>query len=200
MNTPAQSISPISWTALFSGALAGVGLNFLLNLLALTIGLCSFSITASGETNLSLWGFGWFILFSLISMFTTGWVAGALSPKILKRKLWGLLIGFLSWSILLIFIIVLLTNMIQYASFHSNFTSNLVEVKIRNDSPMLTETKAHRINNSPLTFNIETHKKIITLNAFLTFLLFFTGALSSSIGGLLGYQMTPKLKRVESIH
>jgi hypothetical protein len=80
-------------------------------------------------------------------------------------------------------------NMIQFAAFHSNFTSNLVAIKIQNSAPMLTETKAHSIKISPLSLNIETKKKVITLNAFLTFLFFTMGAISSSIGGLIGHRM-----------
>ena len=125
-------------------------------------------------------------------MFGTGWIAGALSPKRVQKNIWGLLVGFLSWCLLLIGMIILLTNMIQYASFHTNFTSNLVEIKIKNNAPMLTETLAHHLKNSPLSFNIETHKKIIVINALLTFFLFFIGAISSSIGGFWGYKFALK--------
>jgi hypothetical protein len=177
-----------SWSPLFAGAIAGVGLNFLLNLFALSIGLGSFSISASGKTDLFLWGFIGFICSSIIAMFTTGWVAGRLMPYYLKHRFWGVLWGFLAWSILLIFTIILITNFIQYASFHTNFTANLVEIKLKNDSPMLTGTLAHKSKNSPLSFNLETYKKVITVNAVLTFILFFVGALSSCIGGFLAYK------------
>lgn len=184
--------SMLSWSALFAGAIGGVGLNFLFNLLALAIGLASFAVNGAGKTFFSLGGFLIFGLFSLLSMFITGWIAGILSPAYLsagfRRDVYGLLIGFLSWCILLIFTIILLMNTIQFASFHSNFTSNLVAIKVQNNSPMLTETKAHHLKISPLSFNIETNKKVITVNAFLTFILFFIGATSSSFGGLIGYR------------
>ncbi|WP_058535189.1 hypothetical protein [Legionella saoudiensis] len=194
MNSSISKITYLSWSALFGGAVAGVGLNFLFNLLALTLGLACFTVTASGETLFSFWGLFGFILLSLCAMFGTGWIAGALSPKIFKNNCWGLVLGFLSWCILLIFTVILITNMIQYTSFHTNFTSNLVEVKIKSNAPMLTGTVAHNINKSPLSFNIETNKKIITLNAFLTFLLFLLGAISSSIGGYIGYKLFPDLR------
>lgn len=193
MNTTRQIIHYISWSALSAGAIAGVGLNFLMNLLALGLGLAIFSVSSSGETLFSMWGFGCFIICALCSMFITGWVAGKLTPRVLKSRAWGLLYGFLSWSLLLIFTIILITNFIQYTAFHSNFTSNLVEIKLKHSSAMLTGTKAHALSNSPLSFNIETHKKVITLNALLTFLLFFIGAISSSLGGLIGYSKKPPL-------
>lgn len=179
----------ISWSAIFAGAIAGVGANFLFNLLALSLGIDSFSIDSPGETRFSYSGIAGFILFAVLAMFFTGFIAGILTPKF-KNKIWGLLYGFLSWCVLLIFTIILITNFIQYTAFHTNFSSNLVAVKIQNNSPMLTETKAHALKNTPLSFNIETHKKIITLNAYFTFFLFFVGALSSMFGGLTGYSFS----------
>jgi hypothetical protein len=193
MNTKKKIIPYISWSAVYAGAITGVGLNFLMNLLALGLGLASFSVSVSGETRFSGWGFLSFVISALCAMFTTGWVAGKLTPHILEKRRWGLFYGFLSWSLLLIFTVILITNFIQYAAFHSNFTSNLIEIKLRNSAPMLTTTTAHAIPNSPLSLNIETHKKVITLNALLTFLLFFIGAIASALGGLLGYGNEPNL-------
>ncbi|OCH98150.1 hypothetical protein A8135_13415 [Legionella jamestowniensis] len=121
-------------------------------------------------------------------MFFTGWFAGRLSPPFLQGKLWGAFYGFLAWSLLLIITVILITNMIQFLAFHSNFTANLVSIKLTHSSPMLTETTAHLTKKSPLSFNIETTQKVLTLNAMLTFILFFLGALSSCIGGFLGYK------------
>lgn len=195
MNKQNQMIPYISWSAIFSGAIIGVGLNFLLNLLSLGLGIASFSVSSTGKTLFSSLGFIWFITSALIAMMTTGWIAGKLTPRVLEHKLWGLFYGFLSWSLLLIFTIILITNFIQYSAFHSNFTSGLVEIKLTNNAPMLTKTTSHTIKNSPLNFNIETNKKKITINAFFTFLLFFIGASASSIGGFLGYRNPPKLSK-----
>ncbi|RUR07523.1 hypothetical protein [Legionella sp. km772] len=191
MRTNQRSIVP-SWSALFAGALGGLGLNFLFNLLALAIGLACFSVDETGKTLFSLGGCLGFGFFTLLAMFLNGWLAGILSPRNLEAKAWGLLWGFLSWCILLVFTIILLMNMIQFLAFHSNFTSNLVAIKIQNNAPMLTETKAHGLKTSPLSFNIETNKKIITLNAFITFILFAMGAVASSIGGLAGYSCSKR--------
>ncbi|ASQ45598.1 hypothetical protein [Legionella clemsonensis] len=178
----------LSWTAIFSAAIIGVGLNFLLNLFSLGLGISSFSIDLQGKTSLSFAGFICFCISSIIAMFFTGWFAGKLSPPMLQGRLWGAFYGFLAWSLLLIITVLIITNMIQFLAFHSNFTSNLVSVKLTHSAPMLTETIAHITKSSPLSFNIETTKKVLTLNAMLTFILFFLGALSSCIGGFIGYK------------
>lgn len=182
----------ISWTAIFSGAVIGVGLNFLLNLLTLGLALSCFSIALSGKTEFSLVGFLCFCVSAMIAMFTTGWIAGKLTPRVLLHPAWGILYGFLAWSVLLIITIILITNMIQYTAFHSNFSSNLTAIKITNNAPMLTQTVADTITNSPLSINVELGKKVIILNALLTFILFFLGGLSSCLGGYLGYRTPPK--------
>jgi hypothetical protein len=169
----------VKWSAIFSGALVGVGLNFLLNLLALSLNLASFTLNAAGNLSFSLGGFLCFCIFAVIAMFTTGWIAGRLSPPLYSPR-WGVFFGFLAWSILLIITIIIITNMIQYAAFHANFTANLVAIRISNNTPMMTETFAD------LTHGLEYGKKILTLNALLTFILFFVGSAASCWGGYLG--------------
>ncbi|HVT62521.1 MAG TPA: hypothetical protein VHD33_03425 [Legionellaceae bacterium] len=182
----------VSWSAVFAGAVAGVGINFLLNLFALAFGIASFAHDANGHTIFSAMGFLWFCIAAIIAMFITGWLAGRLTPRVMPTPHWGIVYGFLAWSLLLILTIILITNMIQYMAFHSNFTSNLVEIRLTSQAPMLTMTKAHQSLQSPLKFNIETHKKIIILNGVLTFVLFMLGAITSGIGGYLGHQKSQK--------
>ncbi|WED43997.1 hypothetical protein [Legionella cardiaca] len=188
MNNQTKECKYLSWTAVVSAAIIGIGLNFLFNLLSLALGISSFSIDIQGKTTFSLAGYFCFCISSIISMFFTGWVAGKLTPPQPLKKMWGILYGFLAWSLLLILTVVLLTNFIQFLAFHSNFTANLVAIKITNNAPMLTETVADITKNSPLSINIETTKKVLTLNAMLTFILFFLGALASCLGGFIGYK------------
>lgn len=165
----------LSWTAVLTGGIAGVGLNFLLNLLSLAIGLSIFTVS-NRLSVLSLFFFG---VLAFIAMFTTGWIAGILSNINVNKKMWGVLYGFIAWCVSFIFTVILLTNMIQFASFHSNFTSNeLVAVRITNESPMTTETKKAKVDLST---------KTISLNVYVTFFLFGIGALSSCIGGYVGF-------------
>lgn len=117
-------------------------------------------------------------------MFSTGWLAGRLSYPTLKR-IWGCFIGFLAWAFLLIITIILITNMIQFAVFHANFTSSLVAIKITNDAPMLTEIFLE--GKAPISVASEVDKKVIILNALITFIMFGLGAIASCLGGYLGY-------------
>lgn len=169
-----------SWTAVFVGALAGVGLNFLLNLLSLAIGLSLFSEQTKDTLSFSSVGGLGFILVAIIAMFSTGWIAGKLTFLDSVRKRWGMLYGFISWCLCFIITVILLMNMIQFTQFHSNFTSkNITAIKISNQSPMLTETQ-----NS----NSEVDKRSISINASATFIFFLIGAVSSGLGGYVGFK------------
>lgn len=187
----------ISWSAIFSGVFTGFGINFLFNLCILALGISLFALNAANVTVLSYFGVSCYVLLSIITMFVTGWVAGRLTPPIFNR-LWGALIGFIAWSVLLFITIIILTNMIQFTAFHSTFTShpNMVAIRIANDSPFMTETKEKMPIQSSLDVNVEKVTKTITLNATATFLLFFLGASSSCIGGLLGYRRSKELNKL----
>lgn len=186
----------ISWPAIFSGVLAGFALNFLFNLVILALGISIFNLDAQGSSIFSYIGIICYLVSSFITMYIVGWVAGRLTPPLLKRW-WGALIGFIAWSLLLIVTIVLLTNVIQFVSFHSTFTShpNMVAIRIANDSPFMTETKELSPNQSPLGINIEKVQKTITLNATVTFALFLIGALSSCVGGWVGYGRSQQINK-----
>ena len=176
----------LSWKAIFAGAFTGFGLNFLLNLLSLAIGLSIFVEKTGDQLSFSLTGFIAFIATAIISMFATGWVAGRLTPPSYRIKTWGLVYGFIAWTACFIMTVVLITNMLQFTYFHSSFTSKeLVAIRITNDMPMATETKS---------INADLSKKTISMNAQITFCLFLLGALSASVGGYMGYQ--PREKRI----
>jgi hypothetical protein len=172
--------SAISWTAILAGAIVGFGLNFLLNFLGLALGLSIFTEKIHHTLAVSMSGSIAFILVAVISMFSAGWVAGRLTQHSLMRKTWGIVYGFISWSILLIMTVILITNMIQFSYFHTSFTSKeLTGIRITNQQPMLTEAQS---------VNADIKNKTITLNAQITFLIFLLGASSSCIGGYLGYR------------
>lgn len=190
------TLQSISWSAIFSGVLAGFGINFLFNLCMLAFGIAMFSLNAQNSTVISIFGVVSYLILSIVTMFITGWVAGRLTPAIFY-KWWGALIGFIAWSLLLITTIVILTNMIQFTAFHSTFTShpNLVAIRIANDLPFMTETKESSATASPLNINLEKTTKVITLNATATFVLFLIGAISSCTGGFIGYIRSIRLTR-----
>jgi hypothetical protein len=175
-----EKVKVFSWTAVFVGALVGLGLTFLLNLFSLAVGISIFAQQTNDKISISMSGTILFILVAVISTFWTGWVAGRLTVLPSVRKRWGFLYGFCAWCISFIMTVMLLMNTLQFTQFHSNFTSkNLTTIKITNQIPMLTESQGS---------NAETDKKIISLNAYVTFIFFFIGATSSAIGGYVGFR------------
>ena len=169
-----------SWTAIFVGALIGLGLTFLLNLLSLAIGMSIFTEQTNQTISFSFIGIVGFFLVAVISMFTTGWIAGKLTILSSIRKHWGFLYGFSAWCVSFIMTVILLMNTLQFTQFHSNFTSkNLTAIKISNQLPMLTQSEGS---------NAETNKKVIALNAYVTFIFFLVGAISSALGGYVGFK------------
>lgn len=179
--TKMEKIRVFSWTAVWVGALVGVGLNFLFNLMSLAIGMSIFSQQTNDTISFSSLGVIGFILVAVISMFMTGWIAGKLTIISSVRKYWGCVYGFTAWCLCLIITIILLMNMIQFTQFHSNFTSkNLTAIKITNQIPMLTESEGS---------NSETNRRLISLNAYVTFIFFLIGACSSTVGGYVGFQV-----------
>lgn len=177
-----------SWTAVFVGALVGLGLNFLLNLISLAVGISIFSQQTLDTVSFSLWGIVGFILVAVFSMFFTGWIAGRLTILPSIRKYWGCLYGFSAWCLSFIMTVILLMNTLQFTQFHSNFTSkNIHAIKISNQQPMLTESQGS---------NSETDKKTIGLNAYVTFIFFLLGACSSTLGGYVGFRSEKKEKYI----
>ncbi|HVY53626.1 MAG TPA: hypothetical protein VHA13_03815, partial [Gammaproteobacteria bacterium] len=154
----------LSWQAIVIGAFIGLGLQFLLNLLALSIGLSIFSKKIDGTISFSILNFIGFALVGIISMVTAGWVAGRLTKNSVLQKSWGMLYGLMAWCLTFILTVILITNAIQFSYFHANFTSRqLVAIRITRDLPMITETQS--VNNDLDTTSI-------TLNAYVTFALF----------------------------
>ena len=115
-------------------------------------------------------------------MFTTGWIAGRLTKVSFVRKQWGILYGFVAWCLSFMMTVILLMNMIQFSQFHSNFTSkNLTAIKITNNLPMMTSTQSG---------TNELNTKMISVNAYITFIFFLIGASSSALGGYIGFRPT----------
>ena len=59
----------ISWSAILTGALVGVGLSFLLNLFGVAIGLSAFSMGDHGPASLAIGGLLGLIASTIIAMY-----------------------------------------------------------------------------------------------------------------------------------
>ena len=111
-NENSDSRKKISWASIWAGALIGIVLLILLNLLGLGIGFGSLDIQEEQNPAKGL-GTGagiWYLLSSLIALFVAGWVAGRMAQT---RKLFdGALHGILTWCVITLASLYFLTTTI----------------------------------------------------------------------------------------
>lgn len=178
--------SHISWSAIVAGALVGLGLGFLLHLFGSAIGLSAYSSSSSGAQVIAIGGLLGFLIGVIVSMLAAGYVAGYLSRFHQCVCHGGIIYGFSTWSLSLVLSALLVFPLMKYSLAYNYSLAHNVVAKATNDSQM----------NAPI---INKAKKIITnldtapvtadnlaWSAWIVFILFFIGALSSCIGACWG--------------
>lgn len=108
----ARPIRRVSWGAIFAGALVGMVSMLCLSLLGLSIGL---GVVDPTEETHPMTGVGigagiWFVVTFLISLFLSGWTAARLCG--IPRHVDGLLHGVVTWSLVTMVTLFLLTTAI----------------------------------------------------------------------------------------
>lgn len=186
-------IKCVSWSAVIAGALVGIGLSFLLELFSISLGLAAFDASREGMITLAIGGVIALLFGAIVAMFAAGWVTGFLArPHCVNRKM-GVLYGFVMWSLAFILMVLLASNVHQFVSTHYyalfkpnaavvNMTSNL------NGAVEQTTTRSSTGETRAKQINIDTEKgaNILGMSLFLTFAIFFVGAISSCIGAYYG--------------
>ena len=102
----------ISWSAVFAGVLVAIVTQMLLTLLGIGIGLGTIDPVEERNPVAGL-GTGtaiWYVVSSLLSLFAGGWVAGRLAST--PRLFDGVIHGVLTWSLVTLFTVYLLTTTI----------------------------------------------------------------------------------------
>jgi hypothetical protein len=166
----------MSWTAIFIGGLVGVGLGFLLNLFSVAIGLSAFSTSPEGVSAFAMGGFVGFAIGVIVTMFTSGMVAGALGRHRCPECNMGTLYGFSAWVVALILAILLAAPAAKLVSSNTlMLNSHSVVVHSANDAVAAVAPTPEAA-------------KDLSKTAFALFALFFLGAVSASLGG--HYAMT----------
>ncbi len=192
----------ISWSAIFIGALFGIGISFLLNLFAVGIGLSAF--TSTTPQTLAVGGIIGLIIISIASMGTLGWIAGFIGAT---RSLcfhnktdcnFGCIYGFSAWCLALVLGMLLAMPASHFVkqSVHAlnptlqtqHVYKQSMEYPAKNDVSQTTTINANA--NEAVKTDVTTDadaRKILITTTFITFIMFFIGAISASIGGHMGY-------------
>ena len=102
----------ISWSAVFAGVLIAIVTQIALSLLGIGIGLSTIDVMEESNPTAGL-GVGtaiWYIVSSLLALFTGGWVAGRLAST--PRTFDGIIHGVLTWCLATIVTLYFLTTTI----------------------------------------------------------------------------------------
>ncbi|MFT3742450.1 MAG: hypothetical protein QM752_07340 [Gammaproteobacteria bacterium] len=176
----------ICWGAIIAGALVGFGLTFLLQIFDKAIGITVYNTGSSGAEALVVGGFLGSILGIITSMFFTGWVAGYLSRSYFFDRRIGALYGLLAWCLALLIGMLFMGHMaFQGADTQSRYNAHFSSVPLNTDQTASVITDETSKSNSTSS-GVNVDAKQASLSLFLTFLLFFIGAVSASVGGYVG--------------
>ena len=107
-----ESVKRISWGSVFAGVLIAIVIQIALSLLGIGIGLSTVDPKTEANPAAGL-GTGtaiWYIITSLLALFTGGWIAGRLSPT--RRPFDGIIHGILAWSLVTLVTLYFLTTTI----------------------------------------------------------------------------------------
>jgi hypothetical protein len=194
-------IQCVSWSAIVAGALVSLGLNFLLNLFGIAIGLSALRTAHPGVMTLAVGGFMGLAIGVIAAMFFSGWVAGYLGRTCCFNRHCGALYGFITWCLSLLLTIVLAVHIGQFMSMRSHSlshpTATVIVATINDDVSTLYEKNQKRTDftsNETTAINAEKAGNDLGKSLFLTFILFFLGAISSCFGGYCGLKPKNNLK------
>jgi len=191
--THACCIKCVSWSAIFVGALVGIGLSFLLNLFGMSIGLSAFvgtaPTTADEAKTIAIGGLIGLAIITIVSMGVAGWVAGCLGRNTgCPSKHTGLLYGFTTWTVALILTVLLSSHIGSFLSGQVQMPAVTAptQVTTTNDRNAELINVQDNANSTNVVVNTEKATKAIALTTFITFVLFALGALASCIGAHCG--------------
>lgn len=191
-NTQGDTCKRMSWSAIFAGALVGIGLSFLFNLLSVAIGLSVISTTNQGIATVAIGGLLGLLIGTIIAAFLGGFTAGSLGRPYCGMRNRGTLYGFLAWCIALILTAILTTNIGRYVASYSSFVANPATIVVVEKPAMMRdvsnkeavkEVKENKPANATMTESGQNAVTGMAIGSWLVFMLFFVGALFSAFGG-----------------
>lgn len=168
----------ICWTAIFVGALVGLGLGFLLHLFGIAIGLSAVTMNKEGGAALAMGGALGILISVIVAMFLSGYAAGYLGRPLCPKRNLGILYGFTTWSVSLLLAAALMSHMSQYASNYSqNFLGTTANQKMGKNTEVIVAE-----NKGATEALVITTASQLSSAACILFGLFFIGAISSCVG------------------
>lgn len=193
-NNQVDTCKRMSWSAVFAGALVGIGLSFLLNLLSMAIGLSVISTTTEGMATVAIGGLIGLLIGTIIAAFMGGFTAGALGRPCCGMRKCGVLYGFLAWCVALILTAILTTNIGRYVASYSNFVTNPSTIVVVEKPAMMSEMANKEASKkevkstaatAPVSAMQNEHMAAsgMAIASWLVFALFFVGAIFSAFGG-----------------
>ncbi|ARG98663.1 hypothetical protein [Legionella micdadei] len=177
----------ISWAAIFAGAFVGIGLGFLLRLLGVAIGLSAYSSSPSGIIVIAIGGLIGLLIGSIISMGAAGFVAGYLGRSTCPHHRMGIIYGFTTWSVVLLFTALIAIPEAHYINLYkSSLVQNTKVVATKSQtetaSPGNATTQPAANPSMPANQAVAVTPMEVSSMAWIVFILFFIGALSACIG------------------
>lgn len=164
----------LRWSAIFAGALVAVGLGFLFNLFNLGLGFAAYNMD-QGVTTIAVSGLIWLIICGIITMFIAGMTAGCLAAYHCHSCCKGMLYGFLTWCLALIFMVLLGRHIHHLIAHGLNFLNS-------GNTTVIVAAPA----DTSRTIAADVLAKNLSRVAFGTFLIFVFGAVASMIGACMG--------------
>lgn len=179
----------ISWSAIISGSVVGIGLCFLFHLLTSGIGLTSMTQTVGGTQVLVAAVLLWLYLGNYLIFFISGWVTGKLARRHCSHACTGLLYGFMAWAVALIISMALFAQVSSQNTIEIFPSMNSVTLENRTLGARASGAAAvvppESANKKAVIVDHNTQdviQKVGVVNLAI-FLVFFSGALGGAIGG-----------------
>ena len=89
-------VTKVSWRGIWAGLFMVAGVQILMQLFGIAIGVSALNSSQSGLDSVSLWQGIWAIVSTLSAYFFGGWIASAMTPALRRSE--GVLIGTVLWA------------------------------------------------------------------------------------------------------
>ena len=146
--------------------------------------MTTISTNSAGNTTLAIGGFAGLLIGAIACMFFSGWLAGYIARPSYKGINVGGVYGFSAWCLALLITILTASSVGKFITGSSYALSNpsaFSEMRVNQPdtfSGAITSTSTNNQINNPTKFI-----NAAGIGTFIVFILFFVGALSSTIGG-----------------